>query len=300
MLSVVIIAWNEEKNLPRVVASVKDFAEEIVVVADKESIDKTSQIAKKLGCKVFYHEHIGIVEPIRSFAIGKAKNEWILLLDADEEVTESLAAKIREITKESLVDFVRIPRKNLIFGKWIKSDHWWPDYVYRLFRKDALTWDKAIHSVPFTRGKGLDLPPEEQYSLIHHHYTSIFEYVDKINRYTDHQKDVVLAKGYRFVVSDLITKPLDEFIRQYFARHGYREGIHGLSLGLLQAFSELILYLKLWQDGGFVSNSLDPNSVKQFVINKSHEYAWWEYQTRIDESNIFGKLWYKLIRKLGV
>ena len=117
MLSVVIIAWNEEKNLPRVVASVKDFAEEIVVVADKESIDKTSQIAKKLGCKVFYHEHIGIVEPIRSFAIGKAKNEWILLLDADEEVTESLAAKIREITKESLVDFVRIPRKNLIFGK---------------------------------------------------------------------------------------------------------------------------------------------------------------------------------------
>ncbi|MEK7163792.1 MAG: hypothetical protein AAB768_01460, partial [Patescibacteria group bacterium] len=175
-----------------------------------------------------------------------------------------------------------------------------PDYVYRLFKKNALTWDNAIHSVPFTRGKGIDLPAEEKYCLIHHHYTTVFEYVDKINRYTDHQKGVVLEKGYRFIVSDLITKPIDEFIRQFFARHGYREGIHGLAIGLLQAFSELILYLKLWQDGGFVSNSLDPNSVKQFVINKSHEYTWWEYQAKIDEANIIGKLWYKLARKLGI
>lgn len=300
MLSVVIVAWNEEKNLPRVVASVKDFADEIVVVVDKGSIDKTAIVAKKLGCKVFYHEHTGIVEPIRAFAIAKAKNEWILLLDADEEVSADLSDKIIKIIADDKFDFVRVPRKNMIFGKWIKSDHWWPDYVYRLFKKDSLTWDNAIHSVPYTRGKGLDLAPEEKFSIIHHHYNSIFEYVDKINRYTDHQKSIVLEKGYRFTGSDLITKPIDEFIRQYFARHGYREGIHGLSLGLLQAFSELILYLKLWQDGGFVSNSLDPNSVKQFVVNKSHEYTWWEHQTRIDEANIFGRLWYKLVRKLGV
>ncbi len=300
MLSVVIVAWNEEKNLPRVVASVKDLADEIVVVVDKVSLDKTAEVAKKLGCKVYFHEHMGIVEPMRSFAISKAKYEWILLLDADEEVSEGLAQKIKETIVSSSVDFVRIPRKNLIFGKWIKSDHWWPDYVYRLFKKDALTWDNAIHSVPFTRGVRIDLPAEEKYCLIHHNYTSIFEYVDKINRYTDHQKDVVLAKGYRFVMSDLITKPIDEFIGQYFARHGYRDGIHGLALSLLQAFSELVLYLKLWQDGGFLSENIKPDSIGKMADVKMVEYRWWEYQAKIDEVNIFRKLWYKLARKLGI
>jgi glycosyltransferase involved in cell wall biosynthesis len=300
MLSVVIVAWNEEKNLPRVVASVKDFADEIVVVVDKGSIDKTAIVAKKLGCKVFYHEHTGIVEPIRAFAIAKAKNEWILLLDADEEVSADLSDKIIKIIADDKCDFVRVPRKNLIFSKWIKSDHWWPDYVYRLFKKDALTWDNAIHSVPFTRGKGLDLEAKEQFSIIHHHYNTIFEYVDKINRYTDHQKGVVLEKGYRFTASDLITKPIDEFIRQFFARHGYRDGIHGLALSLLQAFSELVLYLKLWQDGGFLPEEINSKSIDKMVNDKMFEFKWWSYQAKIDESNIFGKLWFKLARKLGV
>ncbi|MDP1743360.1 MAG: glycosyltransferase family 2 protein [Candidatus Amesbacteria bacterium] len=294
MLSVVIVAWNEEKNLPRVVVSVKDFADEIVVVVDKGSIDKTSQVAKKLGCKVFYHEHTGIVEPIRAFAIAKAKNEWILLLDADEEISADLADKIKKIIADNKLDYIRIPRKNLIFGKWIKSDHWWPDYVYRLFKKNSLTWDNAIHSVPFTRGKGLDLAPEEKFSIIHHHYNSIFEYVDKINRYTDHQK------VYRFTASDLITKPFDEFIRQYFARHGYRDGIHGLSLSLLQAFSELVLYLKLWQDGGFLPENIKPEIIDKMVNDKMFEFKWWSYQAKIDEANLFSKLWYKLARKLGI
>lgn len=294
MLSVVIVAWNEEKNLPRVVASVADLADEIVVVVDKASTDNTAQVSKKLGCKVFSHDHMGIVEPMRSFAVSKAKHEWILLLDADEEVTEELASKIREVTKESSVDFVRIPRKNIIFGKWIKSDHWWPDYVYRLFKKDALTWDKAIHSIPFTRGKGMDLSPVEQFSIIHHHYTSIFEYVDKINRYTDHQK----TSG--FVTSDLITKPLDEFIRQYFSRHGYRDGIHGLALSLLQAFSELVLYLKAWQERGFLSEDIKPESIGKMANDKMIEFKWWQYQAKIDEGNIFGKFWYKLARKINL
>ena len=300
MLSVVIVAWNEEKNLARVVASVKDFASEVVVVVDSGSIDKTAEVAKKLGCKVFYHEHTGIVEPMRSFAISKAKHEWILLLDADEEVSADLADKIKKIITDNKCDFVQIPRKNLIFGKWIKSDHWWPDYVYRLFKKDALTWDNAIHSLPFTRGTGLDISPVEQYSLIHHHYTSIFEYVEQINRYTEYQKNSVLEKGYRFVISDLIVKPIDEFIRQFFARHGYRDGIHGLALSLLQAFSELVLYLKLWQDGGFLPEKIAPKSIDKTINDKMIEYRWWQYQAKIDEANIFGKLWYKLARKLGI
>jgi hypothetical protein len=144
---------------------------------------------------------------------------------------------------------------------------------------------------------GVDFPVEGENSLTHHHYNSIFEYVDKINRYTEYQKNTVLEKGYRFSVSDLIAKPIDEFLRQYFARHGYRDGIHGLTLSLLQAFSELVLYLKLWQDGGFISSIADPDMVRQTVAKKGSEYIWWEYQAKIDNANIVGKLWYKLVRK---
>ena len=98
----------------------------------------------------------------------------------------------------------------------------------------------------------------------------------------------------------MLTKPIDEFIKQYFARHGCREEIHGLALGLLQAFSELVLYLKLWQDGGFLSEDVKPELIDKMTNDKMIEFRWWQYQAKIDETNVFGKLWYKLIRKLGL
>jgi glycosyltransferase involved in cell wall biosynthesis len=147
MLSVVITAWNEEKNLPRVVQSVASFADEVIVV-DTQSTDKTVEIAKSLKCKVFHHQNTSVVEPVRNFSISKAKGDWILLLDADEEVSSSLASQLLEIVKSDSADYVRIPRKNIIFGQWIKTSHWWPDYVYRFFKKGHVEWDEKIHSIP--------------------------------------------------------------------------------------------------------------------------------------------------------
>src|SRR3989344_3422172 len=155
VLCVVITAWNEAKNLPRVVASVKSLADEIVVV-DTQSTDNTAQVAKNLGCRVYSHAFPGIVEPVRNFSISKAKGDWLLLLDADEEIPPALADAISKAISGSQADYFRLPRKNLIFGRWITSSHWWPDYVYRLFKKGFVVWDNAIHSLPQTRGKGLD------------------------------------------------------------------------------------------------------------------------------------------------
>ncbi len=89
MLSVVITAWNEAENLPVAVKSVQDLADEIVVV-DTESTDDTVAVARKLGCKVYSHPNTGIVEPVRNFSVSKTKGDWILLLDADEEVSPIL------------------------------------------------------------------------------------------------------------------------------------------------------------------------------------------------------------------
>lgn len=300
MLSVVITTWNEEKTLPRAVNSVKKIADEIVVV-DTESSDKTVEVAKRLGCKVFTHKNTGIVEPIRNFSISKAKGDWILLMDADEELPASLAQKIKGlVTEKNVIDFYRIPRKNIIFGKWIKSEHWWPDYVYRLFRKDHITWEDTIHSIPFTRGQGGELPAHEDLSIVHHHYSSISQYVDRLNRYTDYQVKKLLEEGYSFSWKDLIIKPIDEFITQYFARKGYKEQVHGLALSGLQGFSELVLYLKMWQHDGFVESQIKSNELKEIIDTKGQEFNWWRNESQIQSAPLLLKPFLKLKRKLGL
>ncbi len=154
-LSAVINTLNEEKNLPRAIASVKGLVDEIVVV-DMKSDDETVGVAKKLGAKVYEHPRANYVEPARNFALGKANGEWVLILDADEEISEFLAKKIKEIIAKPRADYFRLPRKNIVFGKWLKYSRWWPDYNIRLFKKGKVLWTEVIHSVPLTTGRGLD------------------------------------------------------------------------------------------------------------------------------------------------
>lgn len=297
MLSVVITAWNEAKNLPRVVGSVRGLADEVVVVVDKSTTDGTADIARKLGCKVFYHAHIGYVEPMRNFSIAKAAGDWILLLDADEEVPPALADRISQKMARPDADYYRIARNNLIFNRHIQSSHWWPDYVYRLFKKGWVTWDDTIHSVPFTKGEGADFPAEEKYALIHHHYDSVSQYVNRLNRYTDHQLKHLRDQSHRFTPLDLITYPTREFIRQYFSRRGYTDGLHGLALSLLQAFSELVLYLKYWESLKFPQQKFTPDNLKNELRLTMGEIQWWYYQSKIDSAPFFLKPFWKLIRK---
>ncbi len=293
MLSVVITAWNEAENLPRVVGSVKSFADEIIVV-DTESTDTTVAVAKKLGCKVFSHPNTGIVEPVRNFSISKATGDWILLLDADEEVSVSLANHIQKVVTENKVDYCRIPRQNYIFKKWIKSEHWWPDYVYRLFKKGAITWSPEIHSIPMTRGVGFDFEAEEKQSLIHHHYTSISQFILRLDRYTTIQAAQKTKASFHW--TDLIRKPTSEFLNQYFARSAYKDGLHGLVLSLLQAFSELVLYLKLWD---FTPENITPEKLSHELAKSASEYRWWRFDQKIkNETNVFKQSWLKLLRKL--
>ena len=300
MLSVVIVAWNEERNLPRVVASVRSLADEIIVVVDEASVDKTLEVAKKLKIKVFTHPHMGIVEPMRNWSITKASGDWILLLDADEEVTASLADKIVKEIKSDKHDYFRVPRQNIIFNKWIKSDHWWPDYVYRLFKKGSVSWDDSIHSLPITRGNGGDFPAEEKYALLHHHYDSISQYVEPHNRYTDHQLKQLVEAGYSFKWTDILTKPYQEFLRQYFARKGYTQGLHGLALSLLQAVSELVLYLKAWQVSDFVPTEVKMEEFEKEVSQLKPQARWWIYQAKIDTSPLPITWWWKIVRKIGL
>lgn len=275
-ISVVINTLNEEKNLPDVLSSVKNFADEVVVV-DARSSDKTVEIAKEKGANVYiYKEPIRYVEPARNFAISKAKGKWILILDADERLPKKLAIKLTRIVSKPAADYYRLPRKNIIFGKWIKHSRWWPDYNIRFFKKGFVSWGKIIHSVPTTVGKGLDLQAEVGNALVHNHYNSIEQYLDRMNRYTTEHAKLRLKEGYKFNWVDLIKKPAGEFLSRYFEGEGYKDGIHGLALAGLQAFSEFVLYLKVWQKERFKPQKLEVRELIDVMKESEDDFHYWQ------------------------
>lgn len=273
-ISVVINTLNEEKNLPRAIASIKDLASEIVVV-DMESDDQTVEVAKKLGAKVFTHKRVGFVEPARNFAIQKAKGPWIFLIDADEEAPKNLVKKIKEIVRKPKADYFRLPRKNIIFGKWMEHTRWWPDYNIRFFKKGYVSWGETIHSIPFTKGVGVDIDPKPELAILHHNYESISQYLERMLRYTEIESRELMKNGYVFSWRDLIRKPLGEFLGRYFAGQGYKDGVHGLGLSLLQAFSELTLYLRVWEAQGFSDQKIPKGEISMEVRKSAKDLNWW-------------------------
>jgi (heptosyl)LPS beta-1,4-glucosyltransferase len=282
MISVVINTLNEEKNLPKALTSVRQLADEIVVV-DMKSDDKTQEIAKKSGAKVYEHKRTGYVEPARNFAISKAKGEWILILDADEEISTSLSTSLRKIIKNPRADYYRLPRKNIIFQKWIKHSRWWPDYNIRFFKKGKVSWSEIIHSVPETRGKGLDLRADEKNAIIHHNYISIEQFVQRLNRYTTLHAKLLINDGYKFEWTDLIRKPTNEFLSRYFQGEGYKDGLHGLALSALQAFSELVMYLKVWEKSKFEESEIKADEVIDGMKESEADLHYWQAETILKE-----------------
>ena len=295
-ISVVINTLNEEANLPRAIASVKSFADEIVVV-DMESTDKTAEVAKSLGAKVFTHKKTGYVEPARNFAVSKAVNPWVMILDADEEVPDKLAQKIIQIIKNPKSDYFRIPRKNIIFGKWMKHSRWWPDYNIRLFKKGTVSWNEIIHAVPMTQGSGGEIEAKEEFAIIHHNYDSIEQYLDRMNRYSSQHAALKVKEGYKFFWKDLIIKPSNEFLSRYFFGEGYKDGLHGLALSLLQAFSELTVYLKIWQKEKFTDQNPKLSEVISVIREEGKNLHYWESDALFKES---GNLSDRIRRKFKI
>ena len=293
-IAVVINTFREEANIEEAIKSAKKIADEIVVV-DMHSDDKTVEIAKKTGAKVYLHENTDYVEPARNFAVSKATMPWVFVLDADERIGDALAKKLKEIAKNPKADYYTVPRKNVIFGKWMRQSRWWPDYNVRFLKKGHVYWTEKIHGVPQTDGAGADLEAKEAYAIEHYHYDNLEQYVSRMNRYTTIQAVNLQDEGYKFRWQDLVQKPASEFFSRYFFGKGYKDGLHGLALSLLQAFSELVLYLKVWQRQGFKKDEIDVTSVIGEVNKVQKDLNYWKADTLLAEK---GGIKNKIKRKL--
>jgi glycosyltransferase involved in cell wall biosynthesis len=292
LVSVVINTLNEEKNIKRCLKSVGNFADEIIVV-DMHSEDKTVKIAEDFGAKVYQHERTGYVEPARNFAIGKAEGKWILVLDADEKLPKSLAKKLTAIAKGETSkdpDCVLIPRKNIILGKWMKNSRWWPDYLPRFFKRGKIDWPEQIHQQPSLSGKKIyTLPDTEKMAIIHYNYESLNQFLERNQRYAKIQAlELVKDKNYQLSHKDLIISPLNEFLSRFFAGEAYKDGTHGLALSLLQAWVNLLTYLKVWEHQNYEEKSLEPRWAKEILAEAIYQMEYWrdDFVMKTSESKV--------------
>ncbi len=287
-ISVVINVRNEAEYLSKCLNSIKDIADEVVIV-DMKSTDNSVEVAKSFGAKIYSYRPMKYVEPARNFALSKATGKWILLLDPDEYLQKTLKSELKNITLRNDVDFVKIPRQNYIFGKWIRHANCWPDYLIRFFKKDSVTWQKEIHSQPITKGNCLTLLDSDKLAIKHNNYQNINQFITRAIRYSTIQAEELDAKDYKVKISDFILKPIQEFNSRFYFSEGYKDGLHGLVFCLLQAFAIGLIYGKLWE----IQGSSDKQFLKESFVSASqeanYEYDHWfiKYFQKEYSPNIF-------------
>ncbi|MEK7166248.1 MAG: glycosyltransferase family 2 protein, partial [Patescibacteria group bacterium] len=261
---------------------------------------ETVKIARQKTSRIFEHTDVGFVEPARNFAITKATYPWILLIDADEVLPDTLGKKLKGFTTQTDYTYYRIPRRNLIFRKWMRHSGWWPDYQIRFFQKNAVSWNNEIHSLPVTQGAGMDLPQIEDNAFIHYHYETVEQYLNRLNRYTTHEAAQLGADNYQFSWPHIIQKPMSEFLTRFLAWEGYKDGAHGLALSLLQAFSFLIVELKVWEKSRFAEheNSSFLENIIHIMTKARGDFNFWSFTHMSNENHGIKKIYYKLRAKL--
>lgn len=297
-LSVVISAYNEEKKITDCLESVK-WADEIIFV-DNSSTDKTVEIAKKYTSKIFVRPNNLMLNINKNFGFTKAQGNWILSLDSDEQITAELSKEIRTKinNRDSIINGYYIPRKNIIFGKWIRYTGWYPDYQLRLFKKDFGKFEEQhVHEMIKLEGTSGQLTTP----MIHYNYETIDQFLRKLTTiYTSNEAEQLIKKGYTFNYLDAMRFPMKEFLSRFFAREGYKDGLHGLVLSLFMAFYHFIVFTKIWEQKKFVS--VDENilqSVSEEIKKNEKDFKYWFLKIKIDESkNSITKHFYKLRNKI--
>ncbi len=239
-ISVIIITKDEEKNIAECISSIK-WVDEIIVV-DAESSDETVATAKKYTEKVYIKKWEGYV-PQKKYALGLAKNEWILSLDADERVTEELKNEIEAII-DTDADGFKIRRRNFLFNKEIKNCGWGNDYQLRLFKKDktSLT-DRLVHEGFKVEGKVEQL----QQPMLHYTFSTFTDYFSKINNYTTLRAKELFKENRTVNGWTIVSHTISAFLQFFFIRGGYKDGVHGLIISLLHSVSTMMNYVKLWE-----------------------------------------------------
>ncbi len=244
-LSVVIITFNEEKNIARCLQSVQSIADEIVIV-DSLSTDKTKSIAADFhNVRIVDQAFLGYIEQ-KNLALSLAINNHVLMLDADEALSETLLAAIAEEKQHGFPSAAyKMNRCTHFNGQWIKHGTWYPDTKIRLIRKDAGKWgginphDSIVlaDKVQVNKLKG---------DILHYSYNSMDEVVAQNNRFTTIQAKAMFERGKRSNWGKILFSPIVAFVSGYFFKLGFLDGMNGFFIARAVAYHTFLKYIKLY------------------------------------------------------
>jgi glycosyltransferase involved in cell wall biosynthesis len=238
-LSVAIITLNAAAQLEACLKSAR-FADEIVVV-DSGSNDGTQALAERHGARVIQQDWLGF-GPQKQFAVEQAGHDWVLCLDADERVTPQLQASIENALKNPSTAAFRFPRKNRFLGRYLKHGEGYPDWSLRLFDRRQARWSAdAVHEKVETQCSVGELAGD----LLHDSAESLAAYLAKQNRYTTLAADMAFAAGKRAGFARIVFSPLLRFLKFYFVRQGFRDGLPGLVHIAIGCFNSFVKYSKM-------------------------------------------------------
>lgn len=238
-IAAIVLTYNEEKHIGPCLQTLQ-WVDELIVI-DDFSQDDTVNIARTLGARI-YERKLDSFSSQRNFALEKCNADWILVLDADERITEELKLEILDVLSNPLACGYKMPRKNYFMGKRIRGCGWYPDYSLRLFRKTGAVYTKTVHEHLDIAGPVRKL----KNPLLHYTYTSMEQYLQKLDKYTTMDAEELYNKGKRANLCHIVLRPAYKFLNFYIFRMGFLDGLEGFILSALSAFYVLVKYTKLY------------------------------------------------------
>jgi glycosyltransferase involved in cell wall biosynthesis len=241
-VTVTIITLDEAAHIADAIDSAA-WADEILVV-DSGSVDGTLAIARAKGARTETRAWTGYVDQ-KNFAASLASHDWILSLDADERITPALASEIRALlSTDPPRGGYRVPRVTFHLGRWVRTTDFYPDYQTRLYDRRQGRWrGRYVHESVTVDGETGQLTNELQ----HYSYRDLSDHLDRINAYTTLAARQMHESGRRARAVDLLVHPPAAFLRNYVLRRGFLDGTAGLTLSLVNAYSVLLKFAKLWE-----------------------------------------------------
>ncbi len=242
-VSVAIVTQNEEDRIKRCLDSVS-WAQEIIVV-DAFSTDRTVEICGLYTDKIFTRKWDGFI-PQKNYALTLATKDWVLSLDADEQLSEQLITEIKSAvsTEDDGCLAYSMPRKTYYLGKWMLHSGWYPDRKVRLIRKGGGKWGGLEpHDALIVHGNVCELNND----ILHYSFRNLSHHIKKLDYFTDSASQELIKSGREIKISDMLTHPSGMFVKMFFIKKGFLDGVQGFIAACVSAFHVFIKYAKAWE-----------------------------------------------------
>ncbi len=242
-LSIVILTKNEEKNIIDCLEGVL-FASDILII-DDYSTDRTLEIVKSLkkeNIRVVQHSLSGNFSKQRNFGIEKAKESWVMFLDADERVTKELLEEIAEAIKDKSISGLSVNRVDILWGRILKHGETGDIRLVRIAKKGFGLWKSDVHEIWDVGGKVKNLRNE----LHHYPHQTVREFLDKINLYSTIRAKELYGGDQKVGAFSIVLYPKLKFLLNYLLKFGFLDGVQGLIVALMMSFHSFLVRAKLW------------------------------------------------------